>query len=241
MSEKALKLKGGTRSSCETRSTLFPTRADVLVSRKRGTKKPVTKIRQRPIFRKKEKPCMPTHSPSVWAIVLDLDQTLIYTYDSEPESIPESLKKYSVGDTVGVIRPHALEFLDYLKKHFKHVIVWTAGTEAYANEISRILFGDNHEIPVFHRDYCTMIPDSNLYTKPLTTISESLQIPIRHLLLIDDREENAYHEPANCLVIKAYQGEEHDNELLSVAKKLSNKKVNRSDSVRHVCYDLNYE
>src|SRR3990167_1255303 len=74
-------------------------------------------------------------------LLLDLDQTLIYSIPTEEFNFDrdqgklEKLSFYSMeGLYIVVERPYVQEFLDYIFQHF-NVSVWTAATKDYASSI----------------------------------------------------------------------------------------------------------
>lgn len=106
------------------------------------------------------------------SIVLDLDSTLICTFDDaeyvntlnimkDPRMLPVRQRLYrfhlydagepmrparrgegEVMEVAGVFRPHAVEFLKFCFDYFANVCVWSAGQEGYVNAITDRLFQD---------------------------------------------------------------------------------------------------
>ncbi len=207
--------------------------------RKAGTLVPVKRVDQAHRPKVTSFPSYKVHP--TWTLVLDLDQTLIYTYDHNEAQYDalDPTRRYQVEGHVGVLRPYCREFCDFAFKHFRHVVVWTAGTKDYAEAIGKVLFGDNHQVPIFHRSHCQSTPDDGVFTKPLHLIAKSLRIPLRSIVLLDDRHDNGYYNPDHLLLITPYQGQANDHVLVEIAQRLANPWVHRSDCVRHVIRLLN--
>jgi TFIIF-interacting CTD phosphatase-like protein len=129
-------------------------------------------------------------------IVLDLDETLVHTYDgpsaelvhskSRTEEASNRLYNIKVGNRqlVGALRPNVREFIDFCLKHFDEVIVWSAGIPTYVDEIVKILFTTTQPDRVYARDKCLLKDD--LYIKPLESITTKNRT-MDKMIIIDDR------------------------------------------------------
>lgn len=128
-------------------------------------------------------------------IVLDLDETLIYTPESN-EKYYNNLKMFSSSENLelrkrifqiklidtfdndgsGTVefmwtikRPHLDEFLKFCFKYFKAVIVWSAGVREYVTEIVKNIFtGIGEPLIVYNRSDLDSTVDGSIYYKPLT-------------------------------------------------------------------------
>lgn len=119
-------------------------------------------------------------------IILDLDCTLICTYehdDINPKEAFEKLKIYSenvhlrekvyhftlekMGNLFmwGVFRPHVFTFLRWAHETFDNVIIWSAGCREYVKAIIKALYksAELNEEPsfVYFRDQCKVIKKEN--------------------------------------------------------------------------------
>lgn len=118
-------------------------------------------------------------------LILDLDSTLICTFDKEEEEgkendIFKNLKLFRENSDLksriyhfdvaldesdeewfiwGIIRPGAIEFLKWANSYFDNVLIWSAGTRPYVKEIVTYLFRKAEiKLPniIFYRDHCTV-------------------------------------------------------------------------------------
>lgn len=138
------------------------------------------------------------------AIVLDLDETLLY---STTRPVNGKSPDYQYGDLVGYHRPSALDFLRYCRAHFDHVIVFTAGAPNYAMAMIEALqqrSGVSFDY-TFDRRACIEETENtgfleywNRYAKYLQTLRDRLlpedvakTIDWDDTLLLDDLAHNA--------------------------------------------------
>lgn len=175
------------------------------------------------------------------AIVLDLDLTLIHTFDGEGSGRRDLKKTNVMKDpkmqklrkriyqicmecdvergvydndmaTWGIIRPHAKEFLEFCFDYFKYVIVWTAGTRPYAEEIVENLF-HKQGLPrphlVWAAENCGG-SGSNRY-KPITLLKEkedALQslpdLDLSQVICLDDSPHSYEDNPDNAIKIPRF-------------------------------------
>lgn len=128
-------------------------------------------------------------------IVLDLDETLVHTYEASNSTIrtrsrtnEAASRIYSINvqgkEISGVFRPHIDEFINFCLSYFDEVIVWSAGIREYVDEIVRVLFRGRQPDAVYARDKCQYKND--LYLKPLEVISNSNRT-MGSMIIIDDR------------------------------------------------------
>ena len=167
-------------------------------------------------------------SPSLTnkCIILDLDETLVHTFDNfsdleglRPFSDPEmldlrrrmytfSLGSYKQAPTMwGVIRPHTDEFLEFCFSYFDKVCVWSAGLPEYVTKIVNILF-DRQPHCVHSRNHCSYAVDGNII-KPITEMSKNMEwqkeLRLDNTFFVDDRETAFIKNPYNGIVIPPYE------------------------------------
>lgn len=108
---------------------------------------------------------LPSTSLTDHCIVLDLDETLVHTFDgmnslknldllNNPNLLHIRKRAYTIcsrnigvcdsntAELWGIRRPNLTEFLVFCFSYFKVVAVWSAGTKAYVESIVNIIFRD---------------------------------------------------------------------------------------------------
>ena len=167
-------------------------------------------------------------------IVLDLDETLVHTYDdlsslkqlkifSDPNLIDLRRRSYhlviddagkrGVGEKTelwGILRPHVKEFLSFCFKYFKLVIVWSAGQTKYVEAIVKILFRDL-EMPhlVYSSPHCVAL-STDIRVKPLLKIIDNepgfnKYMSLTNTFILDNtRSVFAHCNPSNGILIPDY-------------------------------------
>lgn len=175
-------------------------------------------------------------------IILDLDQTLIYS---------ETLSKYdpaSPGNNrfehiklkcgfVTYARPHLQEFLDFLFKNF-NVSIWTAADKEYAIEIINkfILVKPRREINfIFYRYHCNLSKKKNNGLKRLNMLWNFYNMKkynTDNTIIIDDNYDVKHIQTKNCYHIPSFDiySKNVDTELLKLMDLLktnirNNKKI----------------
>lgn len=169
-------------------------------------------------------------------ILLDLDNTLVCAEDldsiSSPSKIVRARKKFRtvrMEDYYDIFeRPYLQHFLDYLFEHFD-VGIWTASSKDYAIFVVEnfITFKANRKIKIFLCSHHCNVSKKHYkgVTKDLKLISERWNLaPLDNIILIDDLETLAGHQPKNVINVKPffYDREEayKDNELFKVQEQL---------------------
>jgi len=153
--------------------------------------------------------------------------------DGQLSRLQRTMYEVDVGDgtlVICVLRPHVHSFLSSLFEKYD-VGVWSAGGRTYVESICKVLFPQEF---VSYKQIFEMCwedvqvePANNggiTYTKPLTTITNRLaQLSLNHLILIDNRPENACYFPNQLVHVPDYYPdpfvslEDHDSYLLSDA------------------------
>lgn len=128
--------------------------------------------------------------------------------------LQRTMYEVDVGDgtlVITVLRPHCHTFLSALFDKYD-VGVWSAGGRTYVESICKVIFPQevvNYK-PMF--EMCwedVQVEQTNgagvSYTKPLTTITSRLtSVSLNHLILIDNRPENACYFPNQLVHVPDY-------------------------------------
>lgn len=163
------------------------------------------------------------HAPSTKTnhrLVLDIDETMVYTVGAPDDDLKELLTpgKYldvrkrlyvitlSDGSHMwGVKRPYLSEFLKFAQDYFDEVIVWTAGTEDYADAIVGVVFDPSEGIrppaQVYSRKDC--LRHGGADTKPLSKIFDG-ERSATNTLMLDDRADYMQFNLDNGIVVPKY-------------------------------------
>lgn len=166
----------------------------------------------------------PKQSLTNKTLVLDIDETLVRTWDSfsdlKKSKIFSDPSYYPVRNQVyilnfdddeddeklwGLKRPMLYDFLKFAFQYFKNVCIWSAGTEEYVNEIVKHIF---HQLPcpdlIMHRKHCDM--DQDYVSKPLDKLYDLLpSASPQTTIMIDDRDDVMELNPDNGILIPSYQ------------------------------------
>lgn len=164
-------------------------------------------------------------------IVLDLDETLVHTYENydfkedltstEVNYLKSRLFEYRVVDPntsieestyriYGIMRPWLKQFLIFCFVYFRNVIVWSAGQPRYVMKIVDILFRDIFPPLIIYTKDQTDIDDDNTTYKPLEKLFNdsrlvSCNVNKKNTLIIDDKYETFSKNKLNGICIPAYE------------------------------------
>lgn len=166
-------------------------------------------------------------------IVLDLDETLVHTFDRisneqaeeirrDPEYIKVRDRFYliDISDPFtrkgeghhlymwGMLRPHLKEFLNFCFSYFQVVAIWTAGTKPYAKEIVSELSKHTIREPhiVYSKNECVDSSgrcSSKNLAKMISECNSSMNLS--NTFMIDDIIDNFDHNPNNGVLIPPYR------------------------------------
>lgn len=172
-----------------------------------------------------------------FAIVLDIDETLVHTLRDDEKLEENGLESYEfnvidaatpVGTGVithikGCKRNYLDEFLKEALKTFKYVIIWSAGRPKYVREIIKHIFKDiGYPHAIFTFDDCEDL--NSIIVKPLSKVAKILNIDVDDILVVDDREATVAFNKNNAIIIPEFTGKKDENLLclIELFKNLNN-------------------
>jgi TFIIF-interacting CTD phosphatase-like protein len=167
----------------------------------------------------------PTSTLTPFTLVLDIDETLVRTFDDlddlKSSKIFRSSSFYPVRSQLyllsfdddeddeklwGIKRPYLNEFLEFAFTYFKNVVVWSAGQEDYVHEMCKHIF-KNFPCPdlIMTRKHCDYNEKDNSLFKPLTKLYQLLPDANQsYTIMIDDRDDVMSKNLNNGIVIPPY-------------------------------------
>jgi len=179
-------------------------------------------------------------------ILLDLDQTVIYSEPAENfdfEGNAEKMEKIPHTDMEGVYvifeRPGLQTFLSYLFENF-NVSIWTAASKDYALFITKniILKEPSRKVDwIFFSYHCEISKKRTGRSKSLSILWDIYEIPgysKKDTVIIDDNSEVFDTQRGNCIVAEPFvfsqEGSEDDDyfqrllpQLMKMKKYIDNK------------------
>lgn len=192
----------------------------------------------------------PQHGPIPKTLILDLDETLVHSYENPSfvdwyhiYSDPAIYRRFHPVGTQqicysmfldlkstgsphriwGLTRPHLYDFLHFAGEYFTNIMVWSAGTSPYVNEITQNIFLESGLPPpkvVWHRDHCSKYKD--MYHKPIYELvndiakrsHSTLKMDPSWTLIVDDKSHTFMENPNSGVLIPAYfPGEMRSNKI----------------------------
>lgn len=138
-----------------------------------------------------------------------MDETLVHTigeFEKFPEGCrPFTLKwdalspdgKTSKAEAITFLRPGVFKFLRTVTEMFE-VVFFTASTEKYAKQVTKLLDIQNYRPYLLTRKDCTF--KDGLYIKDLSTIPREL----KNMIIIDNLPDSYLFHPANGLPIESW-------------------------------------
>ncbi|CAI2359570.1 unnamed protein product [Moneuplotes crassus] len=167
-------------------------------------------------------------------LVLDLDETLVHTigdFDDYPAGCKPFTLLWNVkkkgklrkATATTFIRPGAFNFLKEVTQMFE-VIFFTAATEKYAREVTKLLDRDFYKPYLLTRKDC--IFRDGMFIKDLSIIPRNL----KDVIIIDNLSESYLHHPDNGLPIPSWVCDPQDeafDKILTVLQIL-----NKANDVR---------
>lgn len=152
-------------------------------------------------------------------IVLDLDSTLVHTFDQDPDLnvfnlLAEETKRrtylLSYDDDPdpehwGVTRPYLNQFLSFCFSYFPVVAVWSAGQKHYVHEVVKAIFqGVPQPHIILTRDDC--VTRNGVLEKPLSKMFPRVTgMGLHNTFFLDDRPAVYRETPNNGIEIPIYE------------------------------------
>jgi carboxy-terminal domain RNA polymerase II polypeptide A small phosphatase len=138
-------------------------------------------------------------------LVLDLDQTLVYSTFEVPRSYDFTVKvSGSPNSTIYVkTRPFAVEFIKKISSKFE-IVIFTAAKKEYAQAVVKEIDKSGCISHILYRESCTLY--NGKYIKDLSKLGRSLN----NVLLVDDIPYSYQLQPQNGIHIPPYVGEADD-------------------------------
>ena len=152
-------------------------------------------------------------------LILDIDETLIYSSEKQLDRIPDfRLDEYFV-----YIRPGLEEFIFNCSKLF-NLAIWTASSSEYAREVIKNIFPDDLQLEfIFTGERCLVKRNLDLDVfeifKPLKKVKRK-GYSLNHILIVDNIAETFKYNYGNGILVKEYLGEDDDRELFLLFKYL---------------------
>jgi len=189
-------------------------------------------------------------------LVLDLDQTLIYSSVAIVPGCKDIVSITFCGSDAWVHpRPGLEDFLRQCRTWYDEIILWTAGKATYALAVinnlgiqryfNHLLFNKD----CYMKDLLTIIPSKFLSSNPYTEIEnkdqEVQKLPFKplsllnrkHCFLLDDSKEMiAFNNSDQVIPVRPFTGDCNDRELvklLPLMKQLSESETLRTDIARY--------
>lgn len=171
-------------------------------------------------------------------LVLDLDETLIHTFDREEHENLDLSKApahlldqfyildfyysdtYEQEHIIGIRRPNLDYFLRSARKLYDLIVVYTAAKYEYARQVVRAIFDNSGHPPpdfIFTREDCVTTKDG--LTKPLSYLLElspelAALTNVEHMVILDDQHRNFLFNPENGIEIAMYKPEPYLEALI---------------------------
>lgn len=172
-------------------------------------------------------------------IILDLDETLIHSFDKDIKNKKEIQKfkplfksKEMDSDFTVFARPMLQDFLDYLFSKY-NVSVWTAASKNYALFIIKkfILIKPERKLDyILYSHHCDLSYDAKNASKDLSMFWDVWKIKgynKHNTFIIDDKKEVYDTQPNNCIRAKAFKVENktclQDTYLKKIIKEIEHK------------------
>lgn len=169
-----------------------------------------------------EKRCVGSCNLKCMTIVLDLDETLIRTFNTDekvpiPKSHPDYFSFKIGGDLYqGMKRPGLDRFLRKIYKLSSKVIIFTAAQPEYAKNVVDIIFANMHYKPDHIFTYMDCEVGYKRLKKPLDLIMQKFpnEVSLDRTIVFDDKQcVYLSSDIKNVAKVTAFKGEINDNVL----------------------------
>lgn len=149
-------------------------------------------------------------------LVLDLDETLIFSSLYLSASADAILSVKGIPKVSVFFRPHLREFLEYTSSVFSEIVVFTSASKEYADCIISLIDPENKYIGRrFYRDSCTIV--NGKCVKDLRKVTTKLS----DVCLIDNSLDSFAFQLENGIPILGFNPNHQDTVLLFIMTTLS--------------------
>ena len=149
-------------------------------------------------------------------LVLDLDETLIFSSFQLSSSADAILNVDGVPRVSVFLRPHLREFLEYATKVFSEIVVFTSSNKEYADTIISLIDPESKCIGRrFYRDSCTIV--NGKCVKDLRKVTTQLS----DVCLVDNSLDSFAFQLENGIPILGFRPNPRDTVLLFIMSVLS--------------------
>lgn len=166
--------------------------------------------------------CLPPKRDGRPTLILDLDNTLVYSTTKQPEKYDHKLEisHNNRTQTVWVVeRPNLQQFLDVLCDKYE-LVLFTAGIRQYGIKVLRAIDPKLRIQYLLDRRFCTILgknqKNQDLYIKDLRILGRDLS----RTLIVDDRDYSFCLDTANGHLIPGFDGNCDDNCLAQLQEYL---------------------
>lgn len=160
-------------------------------------------------------------------VILDLDNTLIYSTSSKRDSLRNGI---CIDNRLYVYkRPYLDIFLQTLSK-FCELVIYTSSTQEYADKVLSFIDSNKLIQEKLYRQNCICV--DNKYFKDVTKYEESKN----KTLIIDDNPKCYLGMKDNILPIKFWNGDEKDDSLLKIKNIIRNFYYSEKMSVTQIIH-----
>ena len=149
-------------------------------------------------------------------LILDLDETLVHATRQALDYAPVR----QIGPYAVYLRPGVREFLEHVARYFR-LAVWTSSSSMYADAVVATLFEDMSVLEfVWSRERCTPRRDFErdvwVDTKSLHKVKRR-GYDLRKVVAVDDTPQKYARSYGNLVVVKPFEGDRSDDELIYLA------------------------
>lgn len=136
-------------------------------------------------------------------LILDIDGTLLHA------SLLPNLSDKAEDDVKVCVRPYARELIEALSPLYE-IVLFTAGTEEYADKIKKCLDPvGTHIVRALGKSSCILTREG-YYVKDLRIFSDR---ELKNIVIVDDNITSFAFQLSNGVPVVPYEGEESDEEL----------------------------
>lgn len=173
-------------------------------------------------------------------VVLDIDSCIIDSLtESEYKQMKYKIKKlpdciWRIDGTNYYIfkRPYLDDFLKYCQKNFTYIALWTLGDKVWLDHVVKNIFPKNYPLLFkYTRQKAGPKYDNTGAYKKLSKVWDKyhyLGLGPHNTILVEDTIKNCDHNKGNCIEVKEYHVENHnDTTLPLLGRYLSNLKNSR--------------